>query len=720
MSCRRASLDVAAVLAVVQLVAWSAALSAQREPVAFSTHIAPIVREHCVGCHHAGGPAPFGFLTYEDVRRRARQIADVTSARYMPPWKPGGERGVFVGDRRLTDREIALIGEWASAGAPEGSRTGPLDPARRSGWQLGVPDVVVTLPEYTLPPEGLDVFRNFVVSVPGRGTRYVRGLEFRASSVAVHHANIRIDRTPASRRLDDQDPAPGYEGLVLRSADYPDGHFLGWTPGQFAPLAPPGLAWTLEPQSDFVVQLHMRPSGKPERIQPLIGLFLTDDPPRQVPAIVRLGRQDIDIPAGQSDYRSADTYTLPVDAEVHALQPHSHSRARSVRAWATLPDTTTRLLIDIPSWDFGWQDAYRFAQPFWLPAGTVLRTEFVFDNSAGNPRNPESPPKRALWGPRSSDEMGDVWVQVLTRTGSDRDRLAADIRRKQVGEDVVGYESEVRRTPDDAALRDDLGVLYLELGRPDDAARHFRAALSLRPASAVAHYNLGIALEAGGRFADAGAEFRESIRLDPDYAPARVDLGNVLLVEGRIAEATTQYREGVRLRPDDADARNNLGRALLAAGRAAEAAPELEAAVKLRPSHAAAHYNLAEASRELGDPNRAASLLRESTRLAPAWSPPILALSWLLSSHPNQEIRRPEEAMALATRAVELTGGADAAALDALAAAYARLGQFEQAIATGARALELARTARSSTVAAEDIEQRLTLYGARRPYTAER
>jgi tetratricopeptide (TPR) repeat protein len=628
---------------------------------------------------------------------------------------------MFVGDRRLTEGEIALFAEWVKAGAPEGERTPPLESPRRSGWQLGNPELVVALPEYTLPAEGLDVFRNFVVAIPGRGARYVRGLEFQASSTAVHHANIRLDRTPASRRLDDRDPAPGYEGLVLRSADYPDGHFLGWTPGQFAPFAPAGLAWTLEPQSDFVVQLHMRPTGKPERIQPLIGLFLTDDLPRQTPAILRLGRQDIDIPAGESDFRSTDAYTLPVDVQVQALQPHSHSRARSVRAWAVLPDSTTRSLIEIPSWDFGWQDLYRVAEPFWLPAGTVVRTEFVFDNSAANPRNPESPPKRALWGPRSSDEMGDVWIQVLTRTEPDRERLAAGFRRKAIEEDVVGYESEVRRTPADPALRDDLGLLYLDLGRPDDAARHFRAVLSLRPASAIAHYNVGIALEAAGRFGEAGAQFVESIRLDPAYAPARVDLGNVLLVEGRVAEATAQYREGVRLRPDDADARNNLGRALLLDGRVADAAAHLEAAIGLRPSHAAAHYNLAEASRRLGDPSGATSHLRESMRLRPDWGPPLVALSWLLSSHPNGQVRRPEEAVALATRAVALTGETDPAALDALAAAYARVGQFERAVTTAALALDLARTALPSAVAADDVERRLGLYRSRLPYvTPER
>src|SRR5437899_4817615 len=155
----------------------------------------------------------------------------------MPPWKPDAESGPFVGERRLSDREIDQLSRWGDEGAAEGDgadRRTP--PAFHGGWQLGVPDLIVTLPDYALRADGGDVFRNFVAAIPVDETRYVRGLEFLPGSRAVHHANIRIDRTSASRELDEADPEPGYEGVILKSADYPDGHFLGWTPGQMAPL----------------------------------------------------------------------------------------------------------------------------------------------------------------------------------------------------------------------------------------------------------------------------------------------------------------------------------------------------------------------------------------------------------------------------------------------------------------------------------------------------
>src|SRR5262249_22846752 len=236
---------VASIFSVAQAVRAAGAIS-------FNRDIAPILWARCASCHQPDGPAPFSLITFADAKAHARQIAEVTRRRYMPPWKPDAGSGPFVGDRRLTDREIDQLARWVATGTAEGDALDRRTPPQfDGGWQLGAPDAIVTLPEYTLRPDGGDVFRNFVAAIPVHDTRYVRGLEFLPGSRAVHHANIRIDRTPASRELDEADPQPGYEGLILKSADYPDGHFLGWTPGQTAPLAPPGRAWRLTGGTDF-------------------------------------------------------------------------------------------------------------------------------------------------------------------------------------------------------------------------------------------------------------------------------------------------------------------------------------------------------------------------------------------------------------------------------------------------------------------------------------
>ncbi len=560
----------------------------------FTRDVAPILVSQCASCHHPDGPAPFTLITYADARRRAAQIVAVTGTRTMPPWKPEPEPNGFLDARRLTDEQIRTLAQWVRDGTPEGSASDlPAVPLWTSGWQLGEPDLIVQLPDYVVPPGGADVFRNFVVSVPAAARRYVRGLEFRPGNRAVHHANIRVDQTSASRRLDEADPAPGYEGAILRSADFPDGHFLGWTPGQITPLAPPGLAWQLDPGSDLVVQLHLQPTGKAEHIQPSIAFYFTADPPARIPTMVRLGRQNLDIAAGAAAHRVSDAYVLPVDVEVHAIQPHAHYRARRVLVRATRPDGSRVTLIRIERWDFNWQDQYRYAAPFWLPAGTTIEMEYVFDNSAANAQNPQHPPQRVPWGWRSSDEMADVWIQVMTRSEPDRNRLAPDVRRKMAVEDAVGCETLIAREPEYAALRDDAAALYMELRQPQRALTHFQVVERLQPVSARARYNVAVALDALGRVSDATKEYQEAIRLDPDYSVAHNNLGSLLFAEQRIDEARAHFERAVAANPSNAEAQNNLGAVLLASGQGPAARAALQRAVALRPTYPEAHFNLA-------------------------------------------------------------------------------------------------------------------------------
>ena len=313
----------------------------------FARDIAPILFARCATCHHPGGPAPFSLLTYADARQRASLIATAVRNRFMPPWKASRSSGPFVGQHPLSDDEIDLFARWAAASVPEGDRKHlPQAPRLAEGWQLGKPDLIVTPAEpYTLRADGTDVFRIFVIPLPTRAARWVRGIEFRpGNSRVVHHANLRLDRTETSRRYDANDPELGYDGLIAHSATFPEGHFLGWTPGQVAPLLPKGLAWPLEQGTDLVVELHMRPSGKTEAVQPSIGFYFGGDTPERMPVMLRLGRQSIDIAPGDANYTITDSFVLPVDVEVLAVQPHAHQRARQVTgiaraAW--LPPTAT-------------------------------------------------------------------------------------------------------------------------------------------------------------------------------------------------------------------------------------------------------------------------------------------------------------------------------------------------------------------------------------------
>src|SRR5262249_15782999 len=159
------------------------------------------------------------------------------------------------------------------------------------------------------------------------------------------------DRTRASRRQDEVEPGPGFEGGPGRTAQFPDGHFLGWTPGQVPHLLPHDMAWQLEPNSDLIVQAHLMPAEQSEQLRISVGLDFTEETPGGLPYRVRLGRHDIDIPPGDSRYSLVDTYVLPVDVELLGAQPHAHLLGKEVSGVAELPDGTARPLILIKDWD---------------------------------------------------------------------------------------------------------------------------------------------------------------------------------------------------------------------------------------------------------------------------------------------------------------------------------------------------------------------------------
>ena len=271
----------------------------------------------------------------------------------MPPWKPEPGVGDFVGVRRLSDEQITLIERWAADGAIEGEPGLSPPPPPSGAWRLGEPDLVLTMPAYTLRATGDDMYRHFVLPIPTPVKRDVKAWELRPGNLrVVHHATMEIDATGMSRHLDDQDGEPGYEGLIAHTSMAPDGYFLDWAPGHTPYVAPEGMAFPVEARSDLVLMLHLRPSGRQEKVQASVGLYFSDTPPTRVPALLRLTRQDIDIPAGENRHVITTSYQLPIDINVYTVQPHAHNLAKQIESFATLPDGSTKRLLSIKDWDF--------------------------------------------------------------------------------------------------------------------------------------------------------------------------------------------------------------------------------------------------------------------------------------------------------------------------------------------------------------------------------
>jgi Flp pilus assembly protein TadD len=535
----------------------------RQSQVTFTRDVAPILFSACASCHRPEGVAPFPLLTYDDSRKHAAAIVAATRDRVMPPWKPEPGYGEFLDERRLTREQIATLQRWFDGGLVEGDPALlPRPPTWTGQWQLGTPDVVIETPPYTLRASGDDVYRNFVLPIETSTTRYIRAWEFLPSSRAVHHATMQFDPTRSSRHLDEQDPEPGYEGLVPHSAMSPDGYFLGWLPGLASNSAPRGMSWPLPKGADLILMMHLKPAGSTETIRARLGLYFSDAPPRLQPTLIRMTRQHMDIPPGDRRYLVTDTFVLDVDADLYTIQPHAHLLAKEIKSFATLPDGTRKWLIYIRDWDFNWQGVFRYAHPEFLPAGTTITFEFAYDNSEANRHNPHHPPRRVTYGQHTTDEMAELWLQVVTRNPADRARLVRAARERVVREEIVGVEKRLEFDPDNAALHDDVAMLHAEAGHLDRTSDHFAQTVRVRPESAAAHYNLGNALFRQGRRAEAVEHMTRALAIDPDYALAHDGLGVALYSEGQLGEATEHYRRAVELDPRNADARAHLAIAL--------------------------------------------------------------------------------------------------------------------------------------------------------------
>lgn len=546
------------VLAVAGLAAW---LAFRPAAPTYADDVAPLVAARCAQCHHPGGPAPFPLLTYDDVRKRAAQIADLTGRRAMPPWMPEPGANEFVGDRSLSAAEIAVFARWSALGAPPGPPRPAPAPAWNDGWQIGTPDLVVALPEpFMLAAEGPDVYRNFVVPIPIDAARHVRAVEFRPGNPrAVHHAFLFVDPTRESLRLDERDGEPGFAGFhVPPSAQAPGGHFLSWQPGKQAIPPPEDLAWTLKPDSFLLLQVHLRPSGKPEQVRPSAGFYFTAKAPTRTPVKIGLWSTDIDLPEGDAARSVRDSFTVPIDLDVLRVLPHAHYLARRVEGTATLPDGSRRTLLRIPAWDFNWQGDYVYKDPIFLPRGTVVSMEIVYDNSAANPRNPHQPPRRVRYGLTSDDEMAELWLQAVPRRPQDRGILDRENGMKVLTDGVATNRRLVERDPTDGRARYDLGRALLFLGRNDEARPHLVEAARLQPDWDEARYILGVLHRTQSRPDEARAEFVAAIRLNPRHAKAHGNLGLVLMEQGRLDDAAAAFEAALRLDPGDELARESL------------------------------------------------------------------------------------------------------------------------------------------------------------------
>ncbi len=625
-------------------------------PLTWSHDIAPILYKNCTACHHSGGAGPFSLITYADARRWGTQVVKVTQSRYMPPWLPEPGHGDFADVRRLSESDIASLRKWLDTGMSEGNtREAPKAPAYDPTWQLGKPDLILRQAEpFTLSAGGTDVFRNFILPYPLKEAHYIRAMEILPGAAqVVHHANVLIDRTAVFRHQHSSDWRQGIPGMeILLDAGNtfdPDSHFLFWKPDTPALIEPEGMPWRLDPGNDLILNIHLKPSGKPETIDAQIGLYFTDKPPTKQPMLLQLDRDDaLDIPAGEKGFHVEDSLALPVDVEALGVYPHAHYLGKDMQAWAVLPNGQKRWLVWIRDWDIDRQSVYRYREPLQLPKGTMLHMRYLYDNSAANPRNPHDPPIRVRAGNRSEDEMAHLWLQVLPvnvapgapdprllleeawmrnrlrKTPGDRVSLynlgAALTGEGRYIEAAAVYQQDLRTHPDDPRTLTALGVALEGNGDWHQAIERFRAAAQSSPgdpAACDARFNLARLEQEHELYPDAIRDFQSQLASCGEDAEAHSELGAAFAASGQIPAADTEFQRALELDPADFTSHFNLGEIALNAGQFSEAIRHLEAATTRKPDSPEAHERLAQAYGSSGRMEDAIAQLREAVKLAP-------------------------------------------------------------------------------------------------------
>ena len=391
--------------------AWPAAPTpapAAQSNLTYHNRISRLVQNNCLECHRDGGVAPFSLATYEDVRSHAGMMRKQVDRGAMPPWfaapSAPGESIHWSNDRSLAAADKADLLAWLAGDKPIGDPAdAPLPRTFPAGWLIGTPDTVLQFPKaVAIKADGVMPYQTIRVETNFTEDKWVQGYEVQPTArTVVHHVIVRVH-------------PPGEQARGKRDAggEERDGFFAAYVPGNTSSIFPPGFAKKIPAGSTLSFQMHYTPNGKATTDQTKLGLIFSPAPPQHVIQVAGLANPRLNIPPGNAHHPETTAITLPAAVTLLSFTPHMHVRGKAARYEAVLPDGTRRRLLDVPAYDFNWQLQYRLAEPLSLPRGTRLVYTAWYDNSTGNPANPD-PTKTVRWGPQTFDEMMLGYVEYF-------------------------------------------------------------------------------------------------------------------------------------------------------------------------------------------------------------------------------------------------------------------------------------------------------------------
>jgi len=368
-------------------------------PLTYHARVSRILLENCVQCHRAGGVAPFPLERFEEVASHAGMIRKQVEKGVMPPWfaapSESGE-SPWANDRTLSSEDKADLLAWLGGGRPEGDPAhAPLPRAFPEDWEIGQPDAIVRIPTaLDVKATGVMPYQNVRVQTEFTEDRWVQEIEVRPTArEVVHHVLVFV-------------VPPGQDGKPRRGGggDNESGNFFAvYVPGNNVLRFPDGLAKFIPANSSLHFQIHYTPNGTATRDQTALGMKFSKTTPLHEVRVASIAAK-IDIPPGESNYRTEGKVPVIFDAKLMSFMPHMHVRGKAYRYELVTPNGESSLLLEVPRYDFNWQIQYRLKEDLFISAGSVLRGTAWYDNSEGNPANPD-PTARVKWGEQTYEEM---------------------------------------------------------------------------------------------------------------------------------------------------------------------------------------------------------------------------------------------------------------------------------------------------------------------------
>ncbi|WZO95997.1 redoxin domain-containing protein [Isosphaeraceae bacterium EP7] len=359
--------------------------------VTYAGEVATIIQDRCQSCHRPGQVGPFTLNNYDDARRWAASIREVVDDRRMPPWHADPRYGHFSNDRRLSARERSTLIAWVDQGAPLGDAAKvPAPRTYPEGWTIGTPDLVFQIPEdYQVAAQGALPYVRFRVPTNFKEDVWVQAAEaVPGARSVVHHIIVYVD-DPKGQKL----------------------HFCGYAPGDMPSRFPEGIAKKIPAGSDLVFEIHYTPNGKRQVDRSKVGFVLAKGTVRHEARIIGIAQDKFLIPPDAANHPVTSTHTLDKPVRLLSFMPHMHLRGKSFK-YSLTTGGETKTLLSVPAYDFAWQSYYTLSEPMDLPAGSRIDCEAHYDNSAGNPANPDR--KRAVhWGDQTFDEMMIGYVDYV-------------------------------------------------------------------------------------------------------------------------------------------------------------------------------------------------------------------------------------------------------------------------------------------------------------------